>query len=1610
MRGTRFREGRGLPLQFHPRAPGTGAPDGGRPRAAPGLRAGPLARAGPRAAHLAAAALLAAGLLAAPHQALAQDTLVSNTGQSDSGSRTVGYNSTFKFSAAQAFTTGGNTDGYTLTEVKAEIDSTDDENPLVSIYTASGGEPDTSLFTLSNPPSVSANSLNTFSVTGTQTLSANTTYFVVFQQAGASGVYRIETTGSNNQDSGAASGWSIGDDVLWKNQDANDWSTHTRSLQIQIVGSAVTATNTAPTAANNTVTTNEDTNHVFAATEFNFSDDDASDTLASVKITTLELAGRLKLGDDDVILNQIVTKTQIDEGKLKFVPDADANGSSYATFGFTVNDGEADSTSAYTMTIDVTAVNDPPTALNGSIQTSQDTAYTFDSTLFDFGFPDVDGDALAGVRIVSPPAKGSLELDGTGVAPNQLISKSDIDMGKLVFNPASGESGAPYTTFQFKVNDGTVDSEDAYTMTVNVIPDNATGKPAISGPPQVGKALTAGIGDIADGDGLPSTVFPAGYTFQWVEVDGGTETDISGATSQTYTPAAGLVTKAIKVRVGFTDGGGNAESLTSDATWAVMPAASSNCLDNGTVWCGTLTVGQRDDDMTWAGFEDAAGFDIGSVSPATFALDGIDHSVNELLVGGINTLFLSTTPDLPSHGAGLSIHVQTISGELDSPLAGSRTPGTGSDWQLFGVLYNDDTTAVSDVPLLRRSDIASRFPNATPIGTEVAVRLSYDAARDPRLSDLEVENAADDEDIALTPSTFDSATTTYSASVANDVSQVTIKPTANGSGATFEYLDHAGTEIDDADGAKDDWQVPLPVGVNRIRVKVTAETGGATETYMLVLTRAAPNATTALVSNTGQSRTLSGLVIGSTGTGIRTQTFTTGSNSAGYHLTSVGVRVDREDFEAGETLNAWIYTVKSNGHRNALLYTLRIPDSFADDAVNVFEAPPGATLEADTDYMVWLEGTGNSSDDFVLNQTDSDAEDAGKAAGWSIEDAFREGNTLSVDGRSLLIAVNGSAIPVANTAPTAADKTVTTAEDTAYTFEADDFGFEDDDAGDTLASVKITVLATDGELRLDGTAVQANDVISKSDIDGDKLTFVPDVNENGASYATFKFRVNDGTVDSAAEYTMTVDVTAVDDAPADALVSNLDQADDTDVDLSVNPAQQFTTGSNASGYTLTGVDIRVEARHANTFSMSVCSVDASGYPTSTCTALTAPGDFTVRDLRFTAPANTVLAADTMYAVVLDIVTSAVLDATTSDGEDTGSAAGWSLADAYFSNSGGTWSTSAGGKELRIAVRGAARSATNTDASGAPAITGTPQAGQALTAAIGTIADVDGLPTTFPDDYTFQWVRVDGSDETDISGATSGAYTLTDEDVGKTVKVEVSFTDDGGNSEGPLASAETAAVLAAAEDCTTDRAGADWCTTLTVGTRNQNPFVLYGYDGEGSNQFGALGDATIEYGGTSFAVEELRLNVNSVFPSNSEVQVELDAFLSRDTVFDLGGHEFTADASSEQSAVGGYRWALPTGMSWIVGQKVTVSATLGNFPPTASDNTVTTAEDTEYTFTAADFGFEDLDGDDLASVTVTALEDEGDLELDDVDVTEDQEVTKADIDGGKLTFTPASQWH
>ena len=165
----------------------------------------------------------------------------------------------------------------------------------------------------------------------------------------------------------------------------------------------------------------------------------------------------------------------------------------------------------------------------------------------------------------------------------------------------------------------------------------------------------------------------------------------------------------------------------------------------------------------------------------------------------------------------------------------------------------------------------------------------------------------------------------------------------------------------------------------------------------------------------------------------------------------------------------------------------------------------------------------------------------------------------SLDWDSSLLSWSASdTVPVKflRSRPTAADGTVTTEADTDYSFVAADF---------TLAIAqdvpKIVTLPGRGALKLDSVPVSAGDSIPQARIDAGDFTYTPPRGEVGEDMSWFTFKVNDGELDSARAYTMTIHVD-------NKLAGNLEQTPDgTAISLpdgSYNAyAQRFRTGSSA---------------------------------------------------------------------------------------------------------------------------------------------------------------------------------------------------------------------------------------------------------------------------------------------------------------------------------------------------------------------------------------------------------------------------------------------------------------
>ena len=337
----------------------------------------------------------------------------------------------------------------------------------------------------------------------------------------------------------------------------------------------------------------------------------------------------------------------------------------------------------------------------------------------------------------------------------------------------------------------------------------------------------------------------------------------------------------------------------------------------------------------------------------------------------------------------------------------------------------------------------------------------------------------------------------------------------------------------------------------------------------------------------------------------------------------------------------------------------------------------------------------------------------------------------------------------------AADKTVTTGEDRAYAFTADDFGFDDDDAGATLASVTIVTVPAAGTLALDGTAVMADDVVTKAQIDGDMLTFTPARDAHGDPYTTFTFTVNDGTDDSASAYTMTIDVT---DAPLPVCAvpdfgtrRNIWTGT---VTVGMTPG---VLGGTTYGYRVGGPFGSLDDR---TF-----TIGSDDYQIASIVEFDGFLEFNLLD-------DTFWLVDTIVDVLRLHVCNANYDFSGSTYvTDFGRIVDLGQIAANQSWLGSLdWSPPVVTRTLYLSLPA------NNAAAGEPTISGTARAEQVLTADASPIMDTDGLPASF----TYQWLRVDAdgtSNPVDITDATAATYTLTAADAGKKIKVQVSFTDE-----------------------------------------------------------------------------------------------------------------------------------------------------------------------------------------------------------------------------------------
>ena len=507
----------------------------------------------------------------------------------------------------------------------------------------------------------------------------------------------------------------------------------------------------------------------------------------------------------------------------------------------------------------------------------------------------------------------------------------------------------------------------------------------------------------------------------------------------------------------------------------------------------------------------------------------------------------------------------------------------------------------------------------------------------------------------------------------------------------------------------------------------------------------------------------------------------------------------------------------------------------------------GQTLTADTSNIVDADGLTSPNYRYQWIRVDGSTETDLGTASTHVVTTADEGKKLKVEvtltdddsNTATLEAETGTVS--GNAAPTSADRTVTMDEDTSYTFGSGDFAFTDTDSGDGLASVKVVTLPGSGSLALDGAAVTAGDVIGTSDLG--RLKYTPPADAHGSGYASFTFKVSDGVSESASANTLTIDVTSVND-PATGLPTitgtaregqelTADAGGIGDVD-GLPEVSTFTwqwlrvsggsdtaiAGATSKTYRVVAADVGAKFKVVVIFT----DLDENGelvisaeYPAGTVLANAAPTssnrtvtmdedteypfgsvDFAFTDTDsedelvsvkvVTLPAAGSLALDGAAVTANDVV--AVADISKLKYTPAANAHGSGYASFTFKVSDGV-SESASVNTLTINV-----TAVDDPASGLD-ITGTVRVGQTLTADTSKIVDADGL--TSPN-YRYQWIRVDGSIETDLGTASTHVVTTADE--GKKLKVEVTLTDDDSNTA--TLEAETGTVSDNAAPTSADR--------------------------------------------------------------------------------------------------------------------------------------------------------------------------------------------------------------
>ena len=165
-------------------------------------------------------------------------------------SQTANQNATYSRDHGQAFTTGNNSTGYSVTSVTIVSEDPNNDAIPLQICEVDGSVHPTTVCTDLTPPSSYPQGNLTYTVPTTTplTLNADTTYMLVFKAPVAPTLLRVSATSSDDQDAASLTGFSIANAFQWYNT-SNTWviGNFSRAIRITITGKVNQTAPGAPT-------------------------------------------------------------------------------------------------------------------------------------------------------------------------------------------------------------------------------------------------------------------------------------------------------------------------------------------------------------------------------------------------------------------------------------------------------------------------------------------------------------------------------------------------------------------------------------------------------------------------------------------------------------------------------------------------------------------------------------------------------------------------------------------------------------------------------------------------------------------------------------------------------------------------------------------------------------------------------------------------------------------------------------------------------------------------------------------------------------------------------------------------------------------------------------------------------------------------------------------------------------------------------------------------------------------------------------------------------------------------------------------------------------------